>query len=121
MCSLFNYTCSHLYAKTYDSIYIHAPLARYYSRDDSFISKFHECNGDAIRKVCKEDSQEYYIQESSKLMDELMELFCPASYRWGTDDCTAATADLPEPNMPTDKTPTILPLLVDMMKQFAQN
>ncbi|KAI1285319.1 hypothetical protein HDE_11727 [Halotydeus destructor] len=84
-----------------------------------FVSKFQKCTTDAIVKTCREESREYYIQESTKLMNELLELFCPESYRWGMSDCAAVATGLPEPNMPEDgKTPTILPLVIDMMKQF---
>jgi len=83
------------------------------------VSKFHECNADKTREVCKPESHEFYIAESSKVMDELMELFCPDNIRWGTKECTDVTANAPEPTMP-DGTPSLLPAVIDLMKQFTE-
>jgi len=84
-----------------------------------YISKFYECSGTSIKKICRPDSQAYYIQESTKLMDELMELFCPANLRWGTKECTDTTSVLPEAEVPAGDS-SILPLVIDMMKQFIE-
>ena len=85
-----------------------------------FISKFHECNSGVIIKMCKEESQEYYTQEANKLMDEIMELICPSNFRWGEEDCTRITAELPEIEFPDDEPPMLLPLVLDMMKKFTE-
>jgi len=84
-----------------------------------FLSKMHECNSDSMRKNCKEESQEYYGQEIGKLMDEMLELICPANLRWGLKECQDIDSQLPDTvDIPEGEDISILPLIMDLMKRL---
>lgn len=86
-----------------------------------FISKMHECNSQALMTLCKEESQEFYGQETGKLMDEMMELICPTTLRWGLKSCTDIDAQMSASlDMPEGEKMSILPLILDLMKRLAE-
>jgi hypothetical protein len=82
----------------------------------------HECNSIALKQNCREDSQEYYGQETGKLMDEMMELICPSNLRWGRKDCEDVANKLPDSGEGggEDSKESILPLVMDLMKRLAE-
>lgn len=82
----------------------------------------HECNTEAVLNNCKEESQEYYGQETAKLMDEMMDLICPENLRWGLTDCDKLESNLPQTSDDlSDEDLSILPLVMDLMKRLAED
>ena len=88
-----------------------------------YISKMHECNSNALKSFCKQDSQEeFYGQETGKLMDEIMELACPENLRWGQKDCndldSSLVPSLDDVKVGDEEGMTILSLVIDIMKKL---
>jgi hypothetical protein len=80
----------------------------------------HECNTNVMRSSCKEESlKKFYGHETEKMADDLMELICPSNLRWGTADCTQVAGKLPQVDIGEDENPSILPLIIDLMKRLA--
>ena len=86
-----------------------------------YLSRLHECNIEAVKGSCKEESQEYFGQESGKLMDELMEMLCPPSSRWGQPTCTDLNATLPQASIPEGTNPSLIPLVFSLMERISEN
>ena len=85
----------------------------------SFLSKMHECNSQALKSSCKEESKQFYGHETEKMADDLMELICSANLRWGTQDCAQVDAKVAKGVAPEDQDLSILPLIIDLMKRLA--
>lgn len=79
-------------------------------------SKAHLCINNALKQNCRPSQVEMYLKESSQLTDELTDTFCPTSLAWGKEQCAKLSADVPEDAPP--KGQTLLPLLLDIMKEI---
>lgn len=59
---------------------------------------------------------ELFLKESSQLTDELTDTFCPTNLVWGKQQCATLVADVPD--NPVPKGTTIVPILLDVMKEI---
>lgn len=84
-----------------------------------FGSRGHDCSINAIRQNCDEKEVEFFQKQSSQLVDELMDSFCPASLVWGRSECAELASTVPDTPLPKDKNITVLPLLMDIVKEFS--
>lgn len=84
-----------------------------------FGSKGYECAVNAVRKNCEGQSVEFFIKESTQLMTELTETFCPSELVWGRKECSKLVIDLPVANISHNSKVTILPLIMDIVKEFS--
>lgn len=83
-----------------------------------FGSKGYECAVNAVRKNCEGASADFFIKESTQLMTELTETFCPTELVWGRKECSKLVIDLPPAVIPNNTKVTLLPLIMDIVKEF---
>lgn len=84
-----------------------------------FGSRGHDCALTAVKANCPQSGTDQFARESTQMMDEMMETFCPANLAWGTKECASIIAAVPDVVLPKDKQVTILPILMDILKEFS--
>lgn len=84
-----------------------------------FGSRSHDCALTAVKANCPQAGADYFSRESSQMMDEMMETFCPANLVWGSKECANLVSNLPEASLPKDRNVTILPIMMDILKEFS--
>lgn len=84
-----------------------------------FGSRSHDCAVRGVKANCPTSAaSEDFSRESSQMMDELMETFCPANLVWGTKECANVIAAVPDVVMPNREV-SILPIMMDILKEFS--
>lgn len=84
-----------------------------------FGSRAHDCALNAVKSNCDGANIEYFQKESTQLVDEMMDTFCPQNLAWGKSECAELVATLPDVALPTDRNITILPMMMDIIKEFS--
>lgn len=84
-----------------------------------FGSRGYDCATTAVKQNCDPENLEYFQKESTQLVGEMMDTFCPSNLVWGKSECADLVANLPEVTLPTDRNITILPMIMDIVKEFS--
>ena len=83
-----------------------------------FGSRAHGCALTAVKQNCEGVNLEYFAKESTQLVDEMMDTFCPPNISWGRSECAEIVVGLPDVPLPRDRNVTILPMILDLVKEF---
>ena len=88
-----------------------------------FGSKAYDCAKNAVSANCEGPSAEYFIKESTQLVTEMTETFCPINLVWGRKECSDLIFNLPEPVVPNqtldERKKTLMPVLIEIFKEFS--
>ena len=84
-----------------------------------FASRSHDCALTAVKANCPGKGSEHFARESTQMMDEMMETFCPANLVWGSKECASVVSTLVDTPLPQDRQVTILPIVMDIMKEMS--
>ena len=84
-----------------------------------FGSRSHDCALTAVKTNCATSGAQEFSRESSQMMDEMMETFCPANLVWGSKECANVITNVPDVVLPKGREITILPIMMDILKEFS--
>jgi len=111
--------CYHQGVKDIYNIRMSSDKSKWHNLVCCFGSRAHDCMINAIRQNCEEKEIEFFQKQSNQMVDELMDSFCPTNLVWGKSGCAKLVSTVADNPLPKDKNITVLPLLMDIVKEFS--